>query len=68
MKLSHKIAVGIVAMTAAVIVLSVISGRSHKRRMLNKIADEGYETAQDVLYPGKNIQDKRLHFGPVLPG
>jgi hypothetical protein len=34
--------------------------------MLNRIADEGYETAYDVLYPGDSSNDN-LHYGPVIP-
>ena len=66
MKLSQKIMVGL-AIAGAAGVLVYILRRSDTKRMLNKIAEEGYETAQDVLFPGKNIQDKRLHYGPVIP-
>jgi uncharacterized protein YxeA len=38
------------------------------RRKLKEVADNGYETAQDVLFPGKEIKSKKLHYGPVLPG
>jgi hypothetical protein len=38
------------------------------RRKLKQVADNGYETAQDVLFPGKGIKSKKLHYGPVLPG
>lgn len=34
--------------------------------MLNRIADEGYETAYDVLYPGDK-NEENLHYGPVIP-
>lgn len=37
------------------------------RRKLNKIADEGYEMATDVLYPEDGQLGKKLHYGPVLP-
>jgi hypothetical protein len=68
MKLSQKIALGFALLAVAGIV-AYVSGRScHTKRMLNQIADEGYETANDVLFPGKNIQDKHLHYGPVIPG
>ena len=68
MKLLQKIALGFAVAAAAVIIVYITTERSNKKRMLNQIADEGYETAQDVLFPGKNIEGKRLHFGPVLPG
>lgn len=68
MKLSQKIliSVGLVAVIAGVF-LYVNRDRCDTKRMLTQIADEGYETAQDVLFPGKNIQGKHLKFGPVIP-
>jgi hypothetical protein len=58
-----------------VAVLAVLTGigflvvrKSKKRRQLKRVADNGYETAHDVLYPGKHVkQHKKLHYGPVLP-
>ena len=38
------------------------------RRKLKQVAENGYETAQDVLFPDKEIRSKKLHYGPVLPG
>jgi LPXTG-motif cell wall-anchored protein len=38
------------------------------RRKLKEVADNGYETARDVLYPGKSIGSSKLHYGPVHPG
>ncbi len=35
-----------------------------KTRML---ADEGYELASDILFPGQDLRSKKLKFGPVLP-
>jgi len=67
MKLSQKIALGITIFAAAGIVLYITKRRSNTKLMLNKISDEGYETANDVLFPGKNIQGKNLRYGPVIP-
>lgn len=36
----------------------------HKRA--RKVSDEGYETAHDILFPGKKKSEK-LQYGPVLP-
>lgn len=66
MKLSQKIALSLAVVTAAGIVV-YIARRSNTKRMLNQIADEGYETAQDILFPGKKIQAKHLQYGPVIP-
>lgn len=37
------------------------------RKKLRQIADEGYETATDVLYPDDAELGRKLHYGPVLP-
>jgi hypothetical protein len=55
-------------------VLAVLTGvgffvirKINKRRKLKQVADNGYETAQDVLFPDKEIKSKKLHYGPVHP-
>ncbi|MET0637822.1 MAG: hypothetical protein ABWZ25_17460 [Chitinophagaceae bacterium] len=40
--------------------------RAKACKMLKDVSDEGYETAPDVLYPGKR-KSGRTHYGPVLP-
>lgn len=40
--------------------------RKNTRKMLTHISNEGYETAPDILFPGKRGSSK-LHYGPVLP-
>lgn len=35
--------------------------------MLRQVADEGYETAHDVLFPDKKAKGSNLQYGPVLP-
>jgi len=68
MKLEQKLVLSLALVGVVGIALYFLSARkSDNTRMLNLIADEGYETAQDVLFPGKNIQQKNLHFGPVIP-
>jgi hypothetical protein len=61
----------IIFATAAVVFtgLFVYAATRHKktRRMLSQIADEGYETAHDVLYPDKEKRSGKLQYGPVLP-
>lgn len=34
--------------------------------MLQDIADEGYETASDILFPGQRFSNE-LRYGPVIP-
>ena len=46
----------------------VYAARLYKERhMLNQVANEGYETAHDILFPNKSQMGKKLHYGPVLP-
>lgn len=53
------------AIGTAAITLYLIRRRNTKR-MLENIADEGYETAPDILFPDKNAS-RKLQYGPVLP-
>lgn len=57
--------------TAAIAVAGLIiyQASHHKKtnRMLNDIADEGYETAPDILFPNNEKQNHTLRYGPVLP-
>jgi hypothetical protein len=55
---------GVILLALGVYILIRERRSSHKR--LKKVANEGYETAIDVLYPRKE-QGGRLHYGPVLP-
>ena len=41
--------------------------RSNTKRRIAEVADEGYETAADLLHPKTNKRFKKLHYGPVLP-
>jgi hypothetical protein len=41
--------------------------RIQNRKMRSKIADEGFETASDVLYPDKRRGFRKFRVGPVLP-
>jgi hypothetical protein len=65
----NKLALGILA-GAALVTASMILAKNRKKRMcmmLSEVADEGYETAHDILYPGKSKKEKHLRYGPVLP-
>ena len=67
MKTKDKILLGTVAAAAltAAMVYSYTKCDSHKR--LSHVANEGYETAHDILYPEKSNKKRKLKFGPVLP-
>jgi hypothetical protein len=66
MKNTSKITLGLAAIGAAAIVIYV-ARRINAKRMLAKVSDEGYETAHDILYPGKRSACNELRYGPVLP-
>ncbi len=56
MRNKEKLLIGITAVLAVGLAV-FIAGKSKKDRMLerlDKIAEEGYETAADILYPLKN--------------
>lgn len=57
------IGVGIAAVTTGLIIYAMRRYRSSQRR--TRVANEGYETAHDILYPQK--RRKKVHYGPVLP-
>ncbi|MEO6548509.1 MAG: hypothetical protein ABIN94_10940 [Ferruginibacter sp.] len=67
MKLAQKILVGFAVLAAAGMVLYITQMRAGTKRKLAVIADEGYETAQDILFPDQRINGRHLRYGPVLP-
>ncbi|MBC7868073.1 MAG: hypothetical protein H7X88_11125 [Gloeobacteraceae cyanobacterium ES-bin-316] len=69
MKISKKTLFSVLAITAVgvVIYLSRKSNDPHAESKLAHIADEGYETANDILYPSNARREKNLRYGPVLP-
>ncbi len=71
MKTSTKILLGVTAITAAAVAGILISKKRSRNNngdvMSSKVADEGYETAHDVLFPNKFKNEDNLRYGPVLP-
>ncbi len=65
MKNSSKITMMMTAIGAGAIAFYVIR-KLNTKRMLSQVADEGYETAPDILFPGKKV-NSNLHYGPVVP-
>ena len=66
MKRTNKLLIGVgIAALAGFIIYAM--RRDQSNRKLARIADEGYETANDILFPGTKPFRKRLHYGPVLP-
>ncbi len=67
MKTADKLLVAVAAGFLAGLVVYMVR-RAEEKRMLTEVADEGYETAYDVLFPDKlKATGRRLHYGPVLP-
>ena len=66
MKILQQIAMGIAVATAAVLIVKLVQ-QSNTKRMLTQVANEGYETAHDILFPGKKMSNRNLWYGPVLP-
>lgn len=66
MKNRSKITLALTAVGTAALVIYVARCVKTKR-MLVKVSDEGYETAPDILFPGKGNAGKDLRYGPVIP-
>jgi len=72
MKMIFKVALGAAIITAAGFILKMFkksekTSKDFEDRLM-QVADEGYETAHDILFPGKSRKDKKkLHYGPVIP-
>lgn len=66
MKNNSKITLALAAVATAALVI-YLTRCVNAKRMLVKVADEGYETAHDILYPGKDNGGKELRYGPTLP-
>jgi hypothetical protein len=66
MKISTKTILGIAAITALGIAF-MLGTKKLKKINLDQIADEGYETAHDILYPKQFSGENKLRYGPVLP-
>jgi len=66
MKTSTKITLGMAAIVATGVLIYVTRSYNTRKRLLH-IANEGYETAHDILYPRQYNRGRKLQYGPVLP-
>ena len=66
MKTSKKLIFGAAAI-AITGLLVYVTRRANTKRRIAEVADEGYETAADLLHPKTNRRFKKIHYGPVLP-
>jgi hypothetical protein len=44
-----------IALTAVLVVYLIRSKKAEKRRLRRVVAEEGYETAEDILFPRKKF-------------
>jgi hypothetical protein len=58
---TRNLAIGIASTLAIGIVVYLVRRNKEEKIMLNKIADEGYETAEDILYPLKSYKRRRWY-------
>jgi hypothetical protein len=66
MKKYFKITLGAAAIAfVSIITISKRKADTHKKTIA--IANEGYETAVDMLHLNNGKPVKKMHFGPVLP-
>ena len=67
-KTLNNLAILAVLTGVGILVASRISKQLKSNRVaLNRVAENGYETAHDVLYPGQEVKSRKLRYGPVLP-
>jgi hypothetical protein len=67
MKKTNKFLLGVAAAAAIGFIFYTLRNRRQSDLRHARVADEGYETAHDVLFPDKKGRSRKLHFGPVLP-
>lgn len=66
MKTRNKLLFSTAAMLFTGLMVYAIRTNNTRRRRA-QVANEGYETAPDILHPEKSRRFKKLHYGPVLP-
>lgn len=66
MKKNKYLIGGLAALAATALVVYFVRRANEKKRR-NQVAEEGYETAYDILYPHKSKKYQKLIYGPVLP-
>ncbi len=66
MKSFSKITLGAAAIAFTGIMIAS-KKKANTQKQITAIANEGYETAVDILSPKNNNSIKKIHLGPVLP-
>jgi hypothetical protein len=67
MKITNKILIGIGFATGVGLIIYLVRNRRKINKMSQEVAEHGYETAQDILFPRKNKRGRKDIYGPVLP-
>lgn len=70
MKIKTSAIIGLAAL-GVIVAAVILTNKKGRKIRLTQVADEGYETAHDMLYPNKfksSRESKELRYGPVLPG
>lgn len=67
MKKSNILLVGLGTTIAIGVIVVYFARRNKSNRRHARVAEEGYETADDILFPGKRPRSRRFHYGPVFP-
>ena len=66
MKTTKKILVGLGFATVVGLIIYMVRQHRKVKRMSEEVAEQGYETAQDILFPKKNKSGGKHVYGPVL--
>lgn len=64
---TNKFLLGVAAAAAIGFIVYALKSRHRTSLRQAQVADEGYETAHDILFPNQKGRSRKLHFGPVLP-
>ncbi len=67
MKSRNKIIFAVAAIAVSGLLIYAAKRQKKTQQMLAEISDQGYETAPDVIFPGKVKRYSKLKYGPVLP-
>jgi hypothetical protein len=65
MKTTKKILVGIGFATVVGLIVYMVRNRRKINRMSQEVAEQGYETAHDILFPKKNKRRQKDIYGGV---
>ena len=68
LRLAGFVAIGVAAATATGVICQLAKRNRLMKRLL-EVSNQGYETAPDIIFPGKqhSAQNKNLKYGPYIP-